>query len=44
MTRDGRKVTAVFDVVVTLRRDPATGKYPKKWSRGQITLKDAIRG
>lgn len=41
MVRDGRKLTEVFDVVVTLPRDER-GRYPKKWSRGHATLKEAI--
>lgn len=41
MVKDGRRITEVFDVVVTLRRDE-TGRYPKKWSRGHATLKEAM--
>jgi len=41
MVKDGRKITEVYDVVVTLPRDER-GLYGKKWSRGHATLKDAI--
>ncbi|MCI0635953.1 MAG: site-specific integrase [Actinobacteria bacterium] len=41
MVRNGRKITEVFDVVVTLPRDER-GRYPKKWSRGHATLKEAL--
>src|SRR5205814_1963912 len=36
------RLTEVFDVVVTLRRDER-GRYPKKWSRGHATLTEAMK-